>query len=538
MIKNKINKDIFLLAVFVLSVFYMKQINFFFYNSTDSPDFSRYFQYIDYFSNIATITGSEQGLFYYYLHYINLYFSISNNSDLSSTILLHQSIQNVNFYIFIFGLLGYYLVLQFFKFSNSTVFSVLIFLTFLPISISSLLVFKPEILATAIFPWLIYCLEKFLKDGKLIYLICFIPLLVITISLKGSIMIITTFLLTLFYLKKVFLKNKKFLIYGIFLFLLTFAFVTVENNSANERNLFSLVSGSEREIKYDNKASFKFIYNINFYQLSSSPIKHNHADSLIAITLLDSFGDYFDLYWDNDSSIYSKNRRDVIQFQATEKIKSPDFSWNEKNITFYIQNLTDIYPRKFISLCLSLIFYYLLLKKVFRRNDTSKFLYFGFIALLLIIIHVITGFPSNNFDPNVGDTLKPIYYSFALVLSLSFLVSQIFENNKKSKFLLIPYIFLIFFLIGFPKSIDQDIKNQIGVLSKYSSSCEINKILFNKYFEINHSCQLSSSDLLSEFDDFENLQFEDFKFKYINLLLLLLSISVSIFLLLNKKFNP
>ena len=104
------------------------------------------------------------------------------------------------------------------------------------------------------------------------------------------------------------------------MFLLTFAFVTVENNSANERNLFSLVSGSEREIKYDNKASFKFIYNINLYQLSSSPIKHNHADSLIAITLLDSFGDYFDLYWDNGSSIYSKIEEISYSFKQPKKL--------------------------------------------------------------------------------------------------------------------------------------------------------------------------------------------------------------------------
>ena len=64
------------------------------------------------------------------------------------------------------------------------------------------------------------------------------------------------------------------------------------------------------------------IYNIDLYELVSNPNKHNHADSFIGITLLETTGDYFDLYWDNDSTNYFKNRRDSLKHIQSERNKS------------------------------------------------------------------------------------------------------------------------------------------------------------------------------------------------------------------------
>ena len=45
------------------------------------------------------------------------------------------------------------------------------------------------------------------------------------------------------------------------------------------------------------------------------PYKHLHNESAIHITLLDSFGDYFDLYWENDASNFYKLRHDFFVFE-------------------------------------------------------------------------------------------------------------------------------------------------------------------------------------------------------------------------------
>ena len=57
------------------------------------------------------------------------------------------------------------------------------------------------------------------------------------------------------------------------------------------------------------------------YGLLSSPIKHNHADSFIGITLLETNGDYFDLYWDNDASEFFKNEKKYLLFHSLMKLK-------------------------------------------------------------------------------------------------------------------------------------------------------------------------------------------------------------------------
>ena len=51
-----------------------------------------------------------------------------------------------------------------------------------------------------------------------------------------------------------------------------------------------------------------------------------------------------------------------------------------------------------------------------------------FIGYLILLIHVITGFPENNFDPKIGDSLKPFYYSFFIIIAFSFTISELVKN--------------------------------------------------------------------------------------------------------------
>ena len=161
-IKDKLTTFNFIFLI--VSILVIKELNLLFYNTLDSPDFNKYIVYLQHFFD-GQITNKEHGLMYYYVHSLNysIFYSDLNNFEF----FIHRSIQNVNFYIYIIGLIGYYFLLQYLNFSNKTIFATFIFINFFPPSISMRLVFKPEILAFALLPWIIFALEKFLKSKKI-----------------------------------------------------------------------------------------------------------------------------------------------------------------------------------------------------------------------------------------------------------------------------------------------------------------------------------------------------------------------------------
>ena len=122
--------------------------------------------------------------------------------------------------------------------------------------------------------------------------------------------------------------------------------ITLENNEVNGKNLFELQSGATREIKYDFKAPVKILYNTDLYELFTSPVKHKHAESFLAITLLETNGDYFDLYWDNDATQYFKSRQKIFTFEQSNELKPPRIDVENQTITIFQQDLlTSIYAK-------------------------------------------------------------------------------------------------------------------------------------------------------------------------------------------------
>ena len=65
-------------------------------------------------------------------------------------------------------------------------------------------------------------------------------------------------------------------------------------------------------------------------RLIKSPIKFNHSNSFISLTLLDIFGDYFDLYWNEDSNLYSKHRKEVFLFEESSGIGIPSINLKKR----------------------------------------------------------------------------------------------------------------------------------------------------------------------------------------------------------------
>lgn len=517
---------LFILLVIFLTLF--KHLTYLFYNINESPDFKKYLVYIEHFFSNNT-TNHEHGLLYYYLHSLHLNFFFSN--QINNEIALHKSIIDMNFYLFLIGLLGIYKLLQLFNFSNKSIYFALIFLNFFPPAIALRMVLKPEILAFSLLPWIIYFLEKFKKTNNKIYLTLLIPLLVSCITQKGNILvIICIFLLVSNY--KVFYKLKlsDIAILGFF-FVVLFSLITIENNKVNGKNILDIQSGSELERNYDYKAPKSTIYKINLYELFSSPIKHRHAESFIAITLLETNGDYFDLFWDNDATQFFKSRKNIFNFEQSNEIKAPFINFENSTITIYQQRSTDIYLRQTLSLILSIIFFTSLLGLLLRKSDHKIYLASVFFGMGIILIHVITGYPKNNFDPLVGDTFKPLYYSFVLLLSAAFLIAKLSQENRfKFKHLLL-YSLIIFFILGFPKNENLQIDNFFIEKIENSNFCEIDKnFLLEGSFKSTTKCTKKLENSLNS--NYENNMFFH---KPFNFMMLIFNTLVLLFAVFEKK---
>jgi len=513
----KINAKTSILTLFFgLSLFFTKQMNFLFYYSIDSPDFDDYYIYLEYLANNISSTGREQGLFYYYLQ--SWYFYIFNSGFEDPTFLtyLHRSIQQVNFLLYVLGLIGFFILFKKFNYKTNAILCTLIFLNFLPLSIMQRIIFKPEILSFALLPWLIFSLESFRTSRKFKYLIFALIFFVISISSKGSVFAMYVVFFLIFYGRIIFQLNKKQFISIFILFSVMLSFLLYEDVSSNGQNLVQLESGSTLDPTYNFKAPLSILYDINMYQLVANPIKYKHSNSFISITLLDTFGDYFDIFWDNDSSLYSKNRKDVIEIRESKVIQGPEFNSTKNTIVFYLQNNTDLYMRKIVGLIMSIVFFYVYFKNLKVKNDQRKFLLAPLVGVFVILFHIISGFPVNNFNPSMGDTLKPIYYGHFFVLAAAFLSVRLFDKKIWNRFYLIPYILFVLFIFGFPKAVDEEFKYELNAINSFSHSCEINSsfLSFIDYIDNKNSFEerCSESFVQSELN-FDFAEYSSYKIK-------------------------
>ena len=85
--------------------------------------------------------------------------------------------------------------------------------------------------------------------------------------------------------------------------------MSIEDTGANQKNILELESGATTYEKYDYKAPINVTYKINFFKLFTSPTRDNHKDSFISLTLLDTFSDYFNVFFDNNATGFFKDRK-------------------------------------------------------------------------------------------------------------------------------------------------------------------------------------------------------------------------------------
>ena len=482
----KINKKSLIAQIMSVSFFsltYVASHSFanLFYRSTTGPDYEKYKQYLDFFFGYRESSGLEQGLTYYYLVSSMIKFNLNKNIFTDIDLLYSFSIQSTNLIIYTLGLLGFFYLLKFFRFNTYAILLVLSFLNFFPPAIGLRLTMKPEILSFALLPWCILLFEKYLKFKKREFLIQFCFLFCLLISLKISI----SAMIILFYITKylnnfINMKNKDKII---FILIILIGTSTLLFENYNQNNYF--LTEAEHDTKYNNKASPLMVIKLNPLILLKQPYEDNHKDSMLGIFLLDTFDDYFNLYWNQDISNFKKYRKQFLQPSDND---SKLFTLDLENriltysgpFNFYLNFL-----RQYFAIILTLIFYIFAFKSYKKNKEIKLLISSPLLGVLILIVNNVIGFPKNNFDPLRGDTFKTFYIAIFLCLSFVLVLSSYLKKvDKKTITISIFYSLLIIFIIGFPKANNSELDSNLSKNNYHSIFCEINKpFLLNSLFE-------------------------------------------------------
>jgi hypothetical protein len=251
---------------------------------------------------------------------------------------------------------------------------------------------------------------------------------------------------------------------------------------------------------------------------------------------LETTGDYFDLYWDNDSVSYFKNRKEVIKSIQSGEIKVPNFDMENITLSIFKQRDSDRYSRSSLGLLLSVFLYFNLIKSILIEEKYRKFMIMGFIAMGVLLFHSITGFPKNNFDPLVGDTFKPLYYSFALIFSFIFLIASKLKDKRVQFWQIIIYCLAVVFILGFPKYYDYDVQVDLAPKIENSIFCNIEKSIYLQQSDFEDlSCDRTKN--LVRTEDVNQMYKSGIKHKPFNMLFVILNFSVCFYLLFKKRFS-
>jgi len=448
MLKKRIK--IFSIFSFFFSLIFTFSIGEIFYNSIDGTDFYRYFRYIEYFNGTIETPSREQGLFYFW--FISLFIELSEQFYLADKweYIYSSAIQLANFIFYLIGLLGLFLFMRTKRVNSTQIFLALTFLNFFPPVFGGRLIMKPEMLAFALFPWVLLGIENYFKSKNIISLLAITPLLAVIATSKGTVFVLTGSAIVFIYIKKIKTIKISDLIISISVFLVMSYVLYQENLTVNN---VSMLSHPELE-SYLFRAPLSFIYTVSFSEIFSNPFRNVHAGSLFGITAIDLFGDYFNRYWDHERSLFVSSRQQIITFLD--------------------------YPRRNLSVFLSILFFVF----TFIKQKSYIFSSYTKVYLVGIFILILTslGVFGLHFNPNKGDTVKTHYYFFLLAFSFVFLIINFLRrSNTNTQIITTVLAFLIFtFIVGFPKNYDDNFKFELSEKLPTTLSCRIT----SSYFEV------------------------------------------------------
>ena len=478
MLKQKLK--IFSIISFFFTLIFTFSIGEIFYNSIDGTDFYRYFRYIEYFDGTIETPSREQGLFYFWFIFlfIDLYdqFFVADKWEY----IYSSAIQLGNFALYLVGILGLFLFMKIKKINTTQIFLALTFLNIFPPVFGGRLIMKPEMLAFALFPWILLGIELYFKNKNIVNLLAISPLLAVIATSKGTVFVLTVSGIFYIYFKKI--LKAKYLDLGIaFLIFLIMSYLLYQENL--KVNNVSMLSHPELE-SYLFRAPLSFIYTLNLNDLFSNPFRNLHAGSLFGITAIDLFGDYFNRYWDHERSLFISNRKQVITFLD--------------------------YPRRNISVILSIIFFIFtfIKQKSFKFKSFTKVYLVGMFILLLTSL----GLFGLHFNPNKGDTVKTHYYFFLLAFSFVFLIVNFLRrSNVRTQVIVMLLAFLSFtFIVGFPKSYDDNLNFEVSEKVPTTLSCRYVSGYFESITNFDIECLTKDIATCGIYEDFNKpIEHED-----------------------------
>lgn len=479
-IKNSKFKKIISFIFFSLTFIYSHSLTNLYYDSSKGPDIEKYRRYLDFLTGNVEYINLEQNPIYFYLVSKTLEFNSRKLIFSEYENLLSFSIQSTNYFIYLFSLIGVYKLLRIFKVEFINIMLTLSMVNFFSSMLTMRVTMKPEILGFALFIWSLYYFEKFLIEKRNFYLYLFTLIFAFSVSQKISISaMIILFYFFGYYKTFINLKKKK-------LFTIIIIFISIFTISQIESKTFTgnFLTQAEHDAKYDNKASFSVIYNINFLELVKEPYEDKHKNSMLGIFLLDTFDDYFNIYWNYDKGILENSQKSIITTYPSSSYLFFDVQNKSINYSgpfkFYIQ-----FIREYFSIALTILFFSFIIK---FKNQYRLFIASPLIGMFVLIINNVFGIPSNNFDPTRGDTFKTFYISMFLTLSFMFINTIILKKLGKLKLLyVIIFIFIALFIIGFPISNNSYSDALVSINNSYSIYCEVNlPFLQNTLFETNN----------------------------------------------------
>ena len=433
MTKKIIVKNVLYFLGFTFLLFSSYLLGLLFYDTTSGLDYGKYFLNVKFFMGEQVQLQDGNGSLYFYLISQSVSTAIFGLEQENIDIYINNAIQSVNFILYIMGLLGLYKVFNRKGIKNSDLFLGLSILSFLPTGFYFRLTMKPEIMAFALLPWLIYFLDDYFRQKTLFNKTITVLLLSILLTLKGSITGMTLLILLLLYRKKI-SKNKHSKLLLFYTTVVSSIFVSINYLITNFFFFSNNSSDLSNPDRWNNTASVRFFTKIDFKNLLENPYQYIHSDSLFSITLIDTLADYFQFFWQHEE------KSNYISFNRVE------FSNN-----FLIQT----YLPQYISIIFTISFYLFAFIAVYKKVENSEFLIMPLFGLLVLIINSL-GFPNKNFDPNTGDLFKVHYYSFIFAISFFTLTIILSKHLNSKKVTLMFFIPLFLLSMGFPKNISKE----------------------------------------------------------------------------------
>lgn len=477
------NKNIVLTSILLFIIYLTHNWINFFYNSTNNDDFSKYYDFINYFLGLDVVLDYGQGTLYYFLVSLIIKSHLSLIGMNNIELIVSTSVQELNLFLYLIGVFGLYKLLEEKGFNKKIILLSLIFINFFPQTIYLRAVMKPEILVFAIFPWCLFSIELYIKSKNIKNLYLILPSIILIINSKPSLAAMAIIYLILLYYQVFKILDLKQLTFLTFLFLALVCAIQFENYKITKLLPFDRVYEQE----YDNKADFDILIRFNLLEVFKNPdFKYDyqenfysvHAKSVINITILDTFGDHFNQLFDSQLNYFSRTRKQVfVNNSDTFLNDNRQINYSGPLSSILVNNLDKI--RKSISSIFSILFYTILIYFSIKNKSKSKYFLAPFVGIIILYINSL-GFPSNNFNPYKGDTFKAFYYSFLLVLALVFLICELFTKNSLLFNAILTLIFsiTIIFISGHPKENNQLTSERIIVVNEYSIFCNINNLLF------------------------------------------------------------